>query len=767
LQPDLKPGIFWTWQDEQIEDRELLAASIDDMAEHGFGALLVQPRGCRYSIDDEAFVSAVSAASELAGERGVSLWLHLDPRSMAGPLVQATGEGAEFLIVAGTGDSHRTLPLARRPLDVECPIGADGRFELRLDYPRTRPYHVHSDGAIAFRPLGLERCLAFRRDRQGNLLVGSIRDITESAHLFTNELSGYVEVFGRWRHPAGEEWFILALVAFASNYPDFAGEQVRERLATVAKRYADAGARLAGLWWDEPGYCTGFDRSFRADRGRIPWGDSLARLHQRRTGRDPVDDVPYLLYETGDGLWGERREEYYRTLEAAVFGAQHDLGERARAVLGERLRLGVHQTWHQNGDDVINGCMDWWRGAKVLGAGFADVGDAERVDDPRQMAEVIAMGTIAVSLGRRCERQEAYFNLWGVNYGEDGTVPGPDLLDWWVDLQATLGCNWLAHTYGPTGYFERPPVWGPGYPHHPTWPLMKRATARLSKALELAEGMLPRADLALAYPLGTLFRLGSDLANPLAQGAHLLIDALLRAGYELDVVSPEVLGAEAADRYRGVIWLHPFGASPEDVADLGRRRRAGAQVIAAGLPAVPGAGYAGAREWREHLGVAVPERSWPELRQTESSETVDLAGRRWHYRGLPGWGRPQWRVDGRLSARGDGGDSSYLGLLLGGLAEDASELLALLGLDPAWRVPTGAMATRTDLPDGGTLLRVCPARFGRPFHGILRAGTVEFEVGHGLGLLCLRLDANGEVREAIVPEQLDWRVRTNQGSRRA
>jgi hypothetical protein len=45
--------------------------------------------------------------------------------------------------------------------------------------------------------------------------------------------------------------------------------------------------------------------------------------------------------------------------------------------------------------------------------------------------------------------------------------------------------------------------------------------------------------------------------------------------------------------------------------------------------------------------------------------------------------------------------------------------------------------------------------------------TVEVEVGHGLGLLCLRLESNGEVREQIAPERLDWRVRMNRGSQGA
>ncbi|HEX7003728.1 MAG TPA: hypothetical protein VF168_06045 [Trueperaceae bacterium] len=702
-----RPGIFWTWQDRQVEDRELVAEQVADMAAHGFGDLLVQPRGCRYTVDHDAFPDAVKAACDQAHRHGARLWLHLDPRSMARTLVEATGQAAEYLIVAGTGDAHARSDRRSRPLDVQVPLAPDGRFEIRLDYPRSRAYHVHSEGAISFRPLRLERCLAYRRNGAGSVECASVHDITAQATLFSSELSGYVDVFGRWLPPARGEWEVLALVAFASNYPDFASRSTRRYLEHVLERYAEAGARLDGIWWDEPGYCTGFDRAFRADRGRLPWGEGLRDLHRRLTGRDAADDLLFLLTETDGDNWGRLREEYYRTLQEAVMGAQEELHRAARRLLGERVRMGVHQTWHQNADDVINGCMDWWRGARLLDAGYSDVGSAEEVDDPRQMAEVRSMATLAVSLARRTGSREAYCNLWGVEYGDGPGRPSGEIVDWWVDLQATLGCNWLAHTYGPTGYFERPSVWGPGYPDHPTWERMRRATGRLAAALELAEGSLPRADVALVYPLGALYRLASDYGNWLTDDAHLLIDALLRRGYELDIVSPAGLGEMSEAAYRAVIWLHPFGAAAQDVAGLARRSAAGAEVIVAGLPPVAGAGYAGANEWRSLAGIELTEGKWPDVLEQ-----------------LPGRTTP--------------------------------DILNAAGIEPSWSVPEGSLATRTALPDGGLLLRLCPAEFGRPFEGRLRAEGFALDFGPCRGLFCLRLGPDGAVVDSIEPEGLRW-----------
>jgi hypothetical protein len=696
-----RPGIFWTWQDRQVEDETAVADALGDIASRGFGTVLVQPRGCRYAPDDRAFVASAASASRRARDLGLAFWLHLDPRSLASSLVRATGESAEYLVVAGTGERPTQEAPDGRWLDAEAPLREDGTFDVRIDHPRTRPYHVHSDGALALRPLRLERCLAYRRDAAGRVVVASVTDVTASARLFVNELTGYVEVFGRWEASArAGDWRVLALVAFASNYPDLAGGRTREYLGEVLDRYVAAGAVLDGLWWDEPGYCTSFDRTFPVDRGRLPWGASLAALHRQRTGREALDDVLYLLADTDDGLAGARREAYYRSVQEAVLSAQADLLDRARRRLGPHVRMGAHHTWHQNADDAINGSLDWWRGAAVLGAGFTDVGDADSVDDERQMAEVTAMAALAVALGRRTASREAYCNLWGVDYGGDAAVPG-EVLDWWVDLQATLGTNWLAHTYGPTGYFERPPAWGPGYPDHPTWETMPDATARLARALELAEGRLPSADVAVVYPLGALYRLGSERANPLATGAHDLVAALLRAGFEVDVVSPEALRSEPVDRYAAVVYLHPFGAKPADLEDLARRRRAGASVAAAGLAPAAGAGYAGPEEWAAELGDLVAS---------------DVS------------------------------------------AASAGAVASALAPHRPWRLPRGALATRTPLADGGVLLRLCPARFGVPFAGRLEAGGLALEVEACRGLLAVRLGATGEVKESLAPDGVRWRV---------
>lgn len=767
-------GIFWTWQDAHVEAPHRALAELEDIAAHGFDAVLLQPRGCRYGIDDLAFIQAVVQVSQKATALGLGLWFHLDPRSFTRSLLTMTGEAAEFLVVAGTGADTADAPWSQRRIDIEGEV-RDGRFSIRLEYPKSRPYHVHSDGALTFRPLRLERALAFTRDDEGLIVMGSVRDITPTAHFFTNELVGYVEVFGRWQPPTDRAWRVVAFVSFVATYPDYAGPKTRAALAELAGSYADAGARLAGLWWDEPGYCTGFDRNFRADRGRIPYGRHLARLHEAHTGRSAADELLYLLFETDDGLWGERRRAYYRTLQEAVVGAQQALTEAARARFGSDLRMGVHQTWHQNGDDVLHGSGDWWRGCRSLSGGFTDVGSAEEVDDPEQMGEMVAMAALALGLARRAERPEAYLNLWGVDYGRDHLRPGEEIIDWWADLMATFSCRWLAHTYGPTGYFERPSAWGPGYPDHPTWTSMPGATERLRRALEAAHGRLPRADVALVYPVGTLFRLGSDLSNPLCKGVHRLTRALLTGGYELDIIAPELLPDLDASRYRGVLYLHPFGATDEDVAELARLQRQGARVIAAGLPIVTGRGWSGATSWRDALGLSVPEVSWNDLLTASQSGRLTADGKTWRYLGIPGWGRPVWRWgEDRAPHEADAGEAlringepagslcegaAYLPLLLEGLAESAPEVIRHLDLEPGWKIAWGALATRTPLPDDRWLLKACPARFAHPFEGtFVLEGWGALELGGCHGLATFLLGPGGVAEPLQLPPGTTWQV---------
>lgn len=766
-----KPGIFWTWQDGQIENPSLVRASIGDMAAQGFGRLLVQPRGCRYSMVGDPFLRAAADASAHAREHGLEFWLHLDPRSMSRYLIDSAGESTEYIIIAGTGEQRGASTLAPRALDVEARLTKEGSFRIRLEYPKTRPYHVHSDGALSFRPLRLERCLVYRRNGAGIVIASTLADVSSSAEFFVNELQGYVEVFGTVEPREDTGWFVLALVAFTSNYPDFASDASRVATRRALDRFVRAGVGLDGLWWDEPGYCTGFDRSFSADRGRIPWGNGLQALYSRRTGRDAADDLVYLIAETDDHRWGATRESYYRTLEDAVFGAQADLLAHARQVVGDHVSMGVHQTWHQNGDDAIHGTMDWWRGSEVLRAGYADVGDADRIDDPDQMAEVTALATIAVGMGRHSASRTAHYNLWGVHYGTEGTVPGPDVLAWWVDLQATIGCNWLAHTYGPTGYFERPSVWGPGYPDHPTWEDMADATGRLARASVLTRGTLPECDVAFVYPLGTMYRLGSELANPLAHGVHMVIDAMVRSGFELDVVSAETLRRCPENRYRAVLYLHPFGASPDDVDDLGTRAQAGAQIVVAGLPAVIGETYAGAEHWRARLGLDVPELTIEQLFDAGARELSTPPTSR-TYRGIPLWGRPRWAARQPQDGNGDpvyatrsnrthfGGDgtASYLGLLLEGFGATSPHQLRQLELSPSWHVPSGAIGSRTRLTGGETLVKLCPGRFGQTFHGALRFGRTHIAMENGTGLTCIRIDSDGHARMEMAPVGLEWTV---------
>jgi hypothetical protein len=454
---------------------------------------------------------------------------------------------------------------------------------MRLDYGRPRGQHMLSQVAITFEPESVERAFAYRKAPDGTLLTETLQDITDQTRLFIQRGQGYLEIFGTLEGVTGEDWHVLALPRCRSTYPDLGSPAVRGAMVELYRAYHAAGVELDGVFWDEIGYVSGYG----SDRCRLPYGPAIQDAFAERHGSDLAAVLPYLLLDDDAGRAGLMRRDYYAAVQDAVLGAQECCYAEARRLWGAGVESGIHQTWHQNANDLPHGSGDWWWGSAALSGGYTDVGDAERWDDEEHATETLAMAVTAVSLARFHDRPRAFCNLWGVDYGEPGSrVPGT-ILDWWADLLSAFGIAWLAHTYGPNGYIDCFTNWGPGYPDHPTWDRFTSVNQRIGRIHEITGGGLPDANVTVVYPLDTLAEIGSACANAVARDAQRVIAGLTRQHVAVDVISPELFASgEARDgrfvlrtprgcqRYAAVVYPGSNAAQPDEPARFQELRNA-------------------------------------------------------------------------------------------------------------------------------------------------------------------------------------------------
>lgn len=741
-----RPIMMWTWQDVHVEDERRTQADLRDIAEHGFAGVMIQLRGCRYAVTDPAVRQAVVRAVKQARALKLLVWVCLDPRLAASDLKRRTGEAAAFWIVAhADDDSAMTRAKQALPVDTETEIGADGRIGIRLRYPARRPHHMHSDGALHFVPWRLDRVFAYQKTDPDTVVAHSVTDITQHCRLWVDQLTGAVEVFGRWspaasesgaeakavaapgakrgakpgakpgaepgtkpgaepgteqradvgaepvvgaaaRPESGRPWYALAFVLFDSNYPEFAGAATRRALVEELAHYAAEGVVLDGICWDEPGYATAFDPRFRADRMRLPGGDGIRDIFFKKTGIDLMDHLYLLVRHDDEHTALDVRRAYYESVQEAVLGFQEELGSEARRLFGPETDIGIHSTWHQNADDLIHGSGDWWEATRTLTGGFTDVGSAEELDRPEQVREIISMLVMAGSLARHSSSGKAWINLWGVDFGQPGGRYPGGVVDYWAALMAVFGTRWLAHIYGPTSYFHRPNVWGPGYPHHPTWERFPRLTDLCDRVGRITRWRPPVADVLVVWPLESMLRLGGPEANVVADRAKAAVVELVDHGLAIHVISPRLLTKARVDagrivlgnaRYRGVVCLEPGPSSARSSRSLAM-------------------GFLG------HLAAdKVPILFW-DLSQRDA-DGVAAAARR-------------------------------------------------AGMRPLIEAPSGAYANVWRSPEG-TTVAVCPQRFGQIVVGTLKWEDGSLHVSPTNGLLLAHWDNHGRLIERI-----EWRI---------
>ncbi|MDO8834462.1 MAG: hypothetical protein Q7V01_02650 [Vicinamibacterales bacterium] len=565
--------IFWTWTDRQIDDRALMTREIDDIAAAGYGSVYTMVRATRYNLFDPEVTAAAAFASRLCRERGLEFVWGADPRFGATHIVRKTGFGAQMLMVNREFQTTLTVAPGADPetaLLNETRV-TDGRYSLRYNYPARRDLHMLTEVSLWLNPVSVEKVYAYRRDG-GRVVRASVRDITPSHRLFVNRAFNYVEVFGHADLPAGE-WFVFAFPRFDTNmYAYDAPEHEREFLALV-DTYKAQGLDLDGFWWDEPGYYFQF--------GHYAIGKHVYDDFARKYGYRLEDTLYALPLALDDDSQIRVRHDYFHLLMDYVYGGQRRLLARGEQAYGP-LRMGIHHTWHWLPDDAYAGAGDLWRGLEAVDGGYTDTsGGFEKYFTAGLMDRYVDASrlVIAKSLARFSRTGRAYYNTWGVEFGNEVPV-------YWNDLMAAFSNEWIAHCYGYTGVIGADRSFGPGFPNHSSWALAAGFNERNRKVLGITGFVPASADVAVVFPVSTVLTASGGPAQAIVTDVHRLIGVMPALGLQSDAISPSLLGEGVLDghtlrirtaRYRALLLPHAAVMPGAAVAVV-------RQLLASGFP---------------------------------------------------------------------------------------------------------------------------------------------------------------------------------------
>jgi hypothetical protein len=521
--------IFWTWQDRQIEDPELLRRELLDIKQAGFGGVYCMLRATRYNLLDREVTEAARRAGELCRENGLEFVWGADPRFAATPIIQATGHAAEMLMVNRTFQVPLRLA-AGADASVQAPNEVrleQGRYSLRYPIPARRDLHMSTEVSLSLNPVGVDRVFAYQK-RDGQVVRSSVRDVTQGHHLFVNRAFGYVEVFGRVDLPPGE-WFVFAFPRFRSNVYAYDSPEHERQLMTLVESYKAQGLQLDGFWWDEPGYYFQY--------GHFAISERIYDGFRAKYGYDLAPQLLALMLEQDDASHLRVRHDYFQLLMDYVFGAERRLWEKGEALFGP-LRMGIHHTWHWLPDDASTGTGDLWRGLTAVDGGYTDQGSFERYFEMGERERFIEAGrmVVAKSLARFSRDKRAHFNQWGVKYTNEVPV-------YWNDLMAAFSNEWINHCYGYTGVLGADRSFGPGFPDHESWSLSPGLNARNREVLRLTGYALPVAEVAIVYPTSTVLTGSAPQTNAIVEETHRLIGIMPALGIQADAVSEDLLAS--------------------------------------------------------------------------------------------------------------------------------------------------------------------------------------------------------------------------------
>ncbi|GAF89118.1 unnamed protein product, partial [marine sediment metagenome] len=202
---------------KEEENPSLVEGQAADIADAGFSGALLIPRAGRLDLRDPAMLDLLQRAADAGKSNRLAIWIMADPRLASDSLIEETGEALGVILI----NRHPDDPWNGENLNVARI--ENRRFTWKLEYPESRPTHMHVSGAIIYTPAGIERVYAFKRVGEG--LVEEVRDITRYARLYHGVPAREVEVFGEVDESL-EGWDVIAFPRFRTNFFDYSGKDV-------------------------------------------------------------------------------------------------------------------------------------------------------------------------------------------------------------------------------------------------------------------------------------------------------------------------------------------------------------------------------------------------------------------------------------------------------------------------------------------------------------------------------------------------------------
>ena len=551
----MRQMIFYAMTEAETFDPAITLRGLADIKAKGFDSIYLEFRNTKAPLRSPRFQAAVQRICAEAKRLGLTVALDASLNHCAADMLS---EHPELF----------TDPLAHHRVPVR-----DGQFTLEIGWgdPSTQTLEnawiVQAQGASCQVEEAGSRCrLLTQMSEGGGCAMTSQRGgaVTKQVWTLDGVESGELLVVTRQRYNySNRDLGHPAQGVYLDRVVNFAGEQ-----------------NVAGVVWDEPHF--GFD--FLSDA--YPIADRLYEVFANRFGYDLRVRLVDLWLDIAGRDSGQVRLDFAELLESQLAVLETGFKERALAhpKLGgsnPQLFVGIHRTMHEElSDDFRIGCIDYFRHTRGLTAGCTD-SVFEREDS------MVTMLLLARAMAPLSESGEAWNNSWGFR-------PTTEHLAYYLRLMGCLGVRWLGHAYHGSLMF------GPGYPHHPTWEGMPEHLLAHRELLEQLAGATPVTDTALLYHWRGL----ADFpGNYLQQHRRDLLMASLElavAQAGLTLIDPAQL-AGGAKRYRRLVVLWSSRLDEAAWTALEQAVAANVEILLIGPPA-----------WKSATGTDVSER-WAAL----------------------------------------------------------------------------------------------------------------------------------------------------------
>ena len=436
--------MFFAASEADLHDPVVTATALDDIRAHGFDGIYLEYRNLRTPLEAPRARAGIARIAAQARERGLAVALDVSANHVHPHLVR---EHPEAFVEA------------LKPYWLQA---SGGRAELvtggePLHHVIAGAWSVQrrSDGSASVQPVGWRETAC--------LIEGGGCAMTEQRGIAPARRTLAVEA------PDGE-LLVVVRQRYAYESRDLGHPATVAATARLGELFG--GIAAWGWFWDEPHHGFAF---FDGD-GRSG-GQRIEDTYARRTGWPLVQDLPHLWLDAVGADSATVRLAYAETLEDGLAASEDALLGLAKP---RGLEVGMHRTMHEElSDDLHIGCVDYFRHNRATTGGYTDA-VFEREDS------CVAMIHLARALALRSPTGQAWHNSWGFK-------PTDAHLAYYLRLMGAMGVRWVGHTYRWSMLF------GPGYPHHPTWAGMAGHLAAHRELFDAVDGAVAEASTAVIY----------------------------------------------------------------------------------------------------------------------------------------------------------------------------------------------------------------------------------------------------------------------------